>query len=96
MELFITLLAGAIGGIVVGALYRRGSMGHFLDAAAGIVGGGLGGAILPAFGIGRSLPVDPNAPLGSGAVLGMIAAGLIGGAVVMLLAGIARHALGES
>ena len=50
--LIIQLVAGAVGGNVVGSLAKNLSLGTLGNSLAGIVGGGLGGTVLASLGLG--------------------------------------------
>lgn len=43
----ISLIAGSAGGNIVGALLKNRNLGPMLNTVLGLVGGGLGGKILP-------------------------------------------------
>lgn len=43
----VSLIAGSAGGNVVGALLKNRNLGPMLNTVLGLVGGGLGGKILP-------------------------------------------------
>lgn len=43
----VSLIAGSAGGNVVGALLKNRSLGPVLNSVLGLVGGGLGGKLLP-------------------------------------------------
>ena len=48
ISLFFQVISGAIGGNVAGAAMKESSLGTLGNSIAGIVGGGVGGAILMA------------------------------------------------
>jgi uncharacterized membrane protein YeaQ/YmgE (transglycosylase-associated protein family) len=81
LYLIISLICGAVGGNVAGALLKDKSLGTLGNSIAGILGGGIGGAILQALGLfpGAAGTVDPMA------IIGNIASGGIGGAVLLLI-----------
>jgi uncharacterized membrane protein YeaQ/YmgE (transglycosylase-associated protein family) len=75
--LIISLISGAVGGNVAGAIMKDKSLGTAGNSLAGIVGGGIVGAILQALGIGA-----PAAGATAGAVnITSILGNLIGGGV---------------
>jgi len=43
----VSLIAGSAGGNVVGALLKNRSLGPVINSVLGLVGGGLGGKVLP-------------------------------------------------
>ena len=81
MEIIISLLTGALGGNIAGALLKKFSMGTLWNSVVGILGGGLGGQILSTLG------------LDIGGILGSIAGGTAGGGVLMAIIGIIKNAI---
>ena len=47
ISLIVSLIAGSAGGNIVGALLKNRNLGPMLNTVLGLVGGGLGGKILP-------------------------------------------------
>ncbi len=80
--ILISLLSGAVGGNLAGAVLKRFNLGLLGNSVAGIVGGGLGSQILGAIGAG-----------GLTGVVGQVASGGAGGAVVLLIVGLVKTAL---
>lgn len=83
MELIISLVSGAVGGNAAGALMKSKSLGVVGNSLAGIVGGGLGGQLLAMVGAG-----------GEG-LIGEIAGGGVGGAVVMVIVSFIKNAMSK-
>ena len=83
MELIISLLTGALGGNVAGALLKKFSMGTLWNSVVGILGGGLGAQLLGMLGIDL------------GGILGSIAGGGVGGGVLMVIIGLIKNAMGS-
>ena len=83
MELIISLLTGALGGNVAGALLKKFSMGTLWNSVVGILGGGLGGQLLGMLGINL------------GDILGSIAGGGVGGGVLMVVIGLIKNAMSK-
>jgi uncharacterized membrane protein YeaQ/YmgE (transglycosylase-associated protein family) len=81
-NLLVSLLSGAVGGNVAGALMKDKTLGTVGNSLAGILGGGLGGALLSALGI-----------LPAGQVAGGIAGGGAGGAIVMAIIGFIKKSM---
>lgn len=79
--LILQLVAGAIGGWVVGSLLRQYSLGHAGDAVAGLVGGVVGGWLVPMVGVAMGTEMTV------GAVIGQVVTGFIGGGVLMIIVG---------
>lgn len=71
MEIIIGLLSGALGGNIVGALLKKNSMGTQQNAVIGILGGGLGTALLGL----RELPIGciPEVSASGGVLIAIIA-----------------------
>jgi uncharacterized membrane protein YeaQ/YmgE (transglycosylase-associated protein family) len=93
-SLIISLVSGAIGGNAAGKVLKNFDMGTLWNSVAGIVGGGLGGQIMGQLGI------DPGAATaaasGSGdlaSIVSQIGGGGIGGAVLLVIAGIVKKML---
>ncbi|WP_299619393.1 hypothetical protein [uncultured Tenacibaculum sp.] len=81
MEIIISLLTGALGGNIAGALLKKFSMGTLWNSVVGILGGGLGGHLLGMLG------------LDIGGILGSIAGGTVGGGVLMAIIGVIKNAI---
>ncbi len=81
MEMIIQLVAGAVGGNAGGAALKKYSMGPLGNSIAGLVGGFGGGALL-------------GGSMGEG-VVSQIASGGIGGAVVMVIAGVVKSMMAK-
>lgn len=86
LALIIQIVSGAVGGQLAGALLRQRSLGPLGNSIAGIVGGGIGGQVLGAI-FPALVRVDG---LGIGAILACIAAGGVGGGLVLAIAGLVR------
>ncbi len=83
MELIISLLSGALGGNVAGALLKKFSLGTLWNSVAGILGGGLGGQLLGSLG------------LDLGGIIGSVASGSVGGGVLMVIIGLIKKAISK-
>jgi uncharacterized membrane protein YeaQ/YmgE (transglycosylase-associated protein family) len=86
MEWIISLVTGAIGGNVAGAVFKNLSLGGLGNTIAGVVGGGVGTEILNALGAGAA---------GGPSTVGNIASSGVGSIVVMLIAGVIKNALAK-
>jgi uncharacterized membrane protein YeaQ/YmgE (transglycosylase-associated protein family) len=86
MEWIISLVTGAIGGNVAGAVFKSLSLGALGNTIAGVVGGGAGTAILNALGASGA---------GGGSTVGNIASSGVGSIVVMLIAGVVKNAMAK-
>jgi uncharacterized membrane protein YeaQ/YmgE (transglycosylase-associated protein family) len=83
--LVISLLGGAAGGNLAGSAMKDKSLGAIGDTVTGILGGGLGGALLQSLGV---LDVEQSAVgLDIGTVIGAAVAGGAGGGIVMAIIG---------
>ena len=83
MELIISLLTGALGGNLAGALLKKFSLGTLWNSVVGILGGGLGAQLLGMLGIDIS------------GIFGSIAGGGVGGGVLMVIVGLIKNAMGK-
>jgi hypothetical protein len=97
----IQLVAGAIGGNAVGAGAKNYSLGTAGNSVVGAIGGLILGQILAAMGIGEPgmVTAEGAAPTGGGMDVGALIAQLIGGgaggAVLTLIAGLIKNAMGK-
>ena len=83
MEIIISLLTGAVGGNLAGALLKKFSMGTLWNSVVGILGGGLGAQLLGMLGIDIS------------GILGSILGGGVGGGVLMAVIGLIKGAMNK-
>jgi uncharacterized membrane protein YeaQ/YmgE (transglycosylase-associated protein family) len=79
----VSLVIGAVGGNIAGALLKNFSLGPIGNTIAGVLGGGLGGQILTALFSGGAPTGLAGNLLGSG----------IGGALLMIIVGLIKNAL---
>jgi uncharacterized membrane protein YeaQ/YmgE (transglycosylase-associated protein family) len=84
IPMIINLISGAVGGNVVGKLFKNLNMGTLLNSIAGIVGGGLGGQLLGMLGMGGGGSMDLMG------ILQTVAAGGAGGGVLMAIVGMIK------
>ena len=94
MGMIISLLSGAAGGNVAGALMKKFSLGTIGNSVAGIAGGGLGGGILSMLGAGGAAASGGDAG-GIGSLVGSVASGGVGGGALMAIIGMVRSAMGR-
>ncbi|MDF1839107.1 MAG: hypothetical protein P1V35_14665 [Planctomycetota bacterium] len=83
LDWIITLIAGAVGGNIGGALFKNLSLGTVLNSIAGILGGAGG----------MSLMNSLNATSGS-ELLNQLGGGAVGGTVVMAVVGLIKKVMG--
>lgn len=88
MEWIISLVTGAVGGNVAGAIFKNLSLGPVGNTIAGVLGGGAGTAILNA--------LAGSAASGGGSVVGNIASSGVGSVVVMLIVGFIKSKMGAA
>jgi len=93
VELIISLISGAIGGNVAGAILKNFSLGTALNAVAGIVGGGLGSQLL---GLGGPMMGADGGGFDIGALLGNVVGSGAGGGILMVVIGIVKNMLNKS
>lgn len=87
----VALITGAVGGNVAGALFKNISLGTAGNSICGILGGGLGGAILHYLGIGA----ETSGSFDLMKVLGSVASGGVGGGVLLAIIGFIKSAMGK-
>ena len=83
ITLVIQLIAGALGGNIVGQFAKNLSLGFVGNTLAGLVGGGAGGYLLQALGVNVP-PIDPSA-IDVTALAGQVGAGAGGGGILMVI-----------
>ena len=89
LGLLVSLISGAVGGNVAGAAMQDKSLGTLGNSIAGIFGGGIGTMILQALGILAS----SGAAGGLGAIIGNVASGGVGGAVLLVIVALLKKAM---
>ncbi len=92
MSLLISLVSGAVGGNVAGAAMKDKSLGTAGNSIAGIFGGGIGGAILQILGVLKS---TGGGGLDLSTILGNVASGGVGGAVVLAVVSLIKNAMAK-
>ena len=90
LNLVISLISGAVGGNVAGAAMKEKSLGTAGNSIAGILGGGIGGAILQLLGIGGGEAAGSALDLTQ--ILSNVASGGVGGAVLLVIVSLLRGA----
>lgn len=94
MELLISLIAGAAGGNLTGALVKSLNQGTLVNSIAGIVGGGLGGQILSMLGAG-AVAAEGAGGLDIATIIGQVASGGVGGGVLMAVVALVKNAMAK-
>ena len=87
ISLIVTLISGAIGGNLAGAALKDQSLGTMGNSVAGILGGGIGAAILQALGA-----FSGAGGLDGGSLIVSILSSGVGGAILMAIIGLIRSA----
>jgi hypothetical protein len=99
ISLIISLISGAAGGNIVGALLKQFNLGPLGNSVAGIVGGGVGGQLLAMLAgggaaTGAAAGANMAGGLDIGAIVGQIVGGGVGGGVLMAIVGFIRQMMG--
>jgi len=89
ISLIIEGLSGAVGGNIAGAAMKENTLGTVGNSIAGIVGGGLGGALLHSVLGGAA----EDGLLDLTTILSNVAGGGAGGAILMALIGFMKMAM---
>jgi len=92
VTLLISLISGAVGGNIAGAAMKDKSLGALGNSIAGIVGGGLGSVILRALGMWA----QSGGSLDAGAIVGTIASGGVGGAILLVIVSLIKSAMART
>jgi hypothetical protein len=101
LGIIIQLIAGAIGGNAAGKAMKDYSLGTTGNSIAGVIGGVIGGQILERlFGGAAPAVADAAAAASSGmdigAIIQSLAGGGIGGAVLMIIAGLIKKQMAKA
>lgn len=90
VSLLISLISGAAGGNVAGALLKNLSLGTTGNSIVGIIGGVLASYLLPSLGL-----ASPTAAggLDLGTIVAQVAGGGVGGGALMAILGAVRSAM---
>jgi uncharacterized membrane protein YeaQ/YmgE (transglycosylase-associated protein family) len=89
LEIIISLLSGAVGGNIAGGLLKNFNLGTLWNSVVGILGGGLGGQILSALGVGTAA----GAGMDLGSILANIGTSGVGGGVLLIIVGVIKKML---
>src|SRR5262249_50423796 len=89
IALIISLISGAAGGNLAGALMKEKSLGTLGNSLAGVLGGGIGGAILNAVG----LFTKGGEGLDLATIIGNVASGGVGGSVLLLIVSLIKSSM---
>ena len=92
VSLLISLISGAVGGNLAGAAMKDKSLGALGNSIAGIIGGGIGGALLRAIGA----YAQSGGSLDLGSIVGNIAGGGVGGAILLVIVSLIKNAMART
>lgn len=92
VALIIHLICGALGGNVVGTLFKQINLGTLGNSIAGIVGGGIGGQILNRLGLFAGAPGGAFDLTG---IIGNVLSGGVGGGVLMAIIGLIKSLMAK-
>jgi uncharacterized membrane protein YeaQ/YmgE (transglycosylase-associated protein family) len=98
LELIISLVAGALGGNVAGKLLKQFDLGMLWNSVAGVAGGGIGASIIAAL-LGSAAPdaaIASDAAISIPGLINALASGGVGGAVLLVIVGLIKKALGKA
>jgi uncharacterized membrane protein YeaQ/YmgE (transglycosylase-associated protein family) len=90
LPLIIQLVSGVVGGNIAGSAIKKYSLGTLGNSIAGILGGGIGGQLLSLLGVATS-----GGNLDLAGIIGSIASGGVGGAVLMVIVGLIKKAVSK-
>jgi uncharacterized membrane protein YeaQ/YmgE (transglycosylase-associated protein family) len=79
MQIVVSLISGAVGGNIAGAIMKNFSLGPIGNTIVGLIGGGLGGQLLSMTGM-----------LQSGGTAADVGGSAVGGAVLMAIVGLIK------
>jgi hypothetical protein len=92
ISLIIQLISGAVGGNIAGAAMKDNSLGTAGNSIAGILGGGLGGALLQSV---LHVGAAGGGSLDLTTILSNVAGGGVGGAILMAIIGFIKSAMAK-
>lgn len=92
LGLIIQLISGAVGGNIAGSLMKNSSMGTLLNSVIGIIGGGLGGQVLAMLGMGGATAAGG---IDIVSILSQVAAGGVGGAILLTIISLIKNAMAK-
>ena len=93
--LVLQLIAGAVGGSVIGTTIKRYDLGLLGNLPAGIIGGGMGAQIIGALvGSGEASAIVGPDGFDFGTLIAQFAAGAFGGGALVVAAGLVKENMG--
>jgi uncharacterized membrane protein YeaQ/YmgE (transglycosylase-associated protein family) len=91
VSLLVSLASGAVGGNAAGAAMPNKSLGTVGNSLAGILGGGVGAAVLQA--LGTSATTGGGLDIAS--IVGNVASGGVGGGLAMAVIAMIKNAMSQ-
>ena len=91
--LIIQLISGAVGGNIAGAALKQYDLGTLGNSIAGVIGGGVGAQIIGGL-LGGGGEAAGAGGLDIGSIVGQIASGGVGGAILLVIVGLIKRAMG--
>ena len=93
--LILQLIAGAVGGSVVGAALKQYDLGIIGNLIVGIIGGGIGAQIIGAlFSGGEADTIVGPGGFDLGTLIAQFASGTFGGGVLVVITGLIKESMG--
>lgn len=94
VSLAISLVSGAVGGNVAGAVLKKFSLGTAGNSLVGILGGGIGSQVLGMIGLGTGAAAGADVAGAAGSnIVHNLVSGVAGGGILMAVIGVIRNAL---
>ena len=90
VTLLIQIISGAVGGNIAANIFKDLDLGPLGNSIAGVLGGGIGGLLLNALGIGAGT----GGSLELGTIIGNIVSGGVGGGILMAIVGLIKSLMG--
>jgi len=91
--LIIQLISGAVGGNIAAAALKQYDLGTLGNSIAGVIGGGVGAQIIGGL-LGGGGEAAGAGGLDIGSIVGQIASGGVGGAILLVIVGLIKRAMG--
>jgi len=89
--LIIQLVSGAVGGNIAGSLMKNSSLGTLWNSIVGILGGGLGGAVMGMLGLNGAEVAEVSTNMDLSSIIGSVA----GGGIVLAIVGMIKKAMNK-
>ena len=93
LPLILNLVSGAIGGNLVGKVFKNLDLGVLGNSISGILGGGIGGQLLNMFGLALG---GSDASMDLSSILGSVATGATGGGILMAIVGMIKKVVANN